>query len=89
MTTVKSDPFKLLAGIVAVASLLGGIWSWADSLNDATAANAQRIEVLQRIDDEHKEDHKTFREEYREDMKAIDAKLDRLLEASIANAKSD
>lgn len=87
MGATKHDPLRVAAVVIAGASLVGGVWSWADALNDVATANAQHIEDLHDTDDEHKEDHKTFREEYREDMKAIDAKLDRLLEASIANAK--
>jgi hypothetical protein len=89
MTNIKNDPFRIIAVAIAAASLAGGVWSWADALNDATVVNAQAITNLNEIDITHKQEHIISRAEYREDMKGINEKLDRLLESAIVGSMSE
>tara|TARA_R110002012_G_scaffold140833_1_gene298516 strand:- start:279 stop:518 length:240 start_codon:yes stop_codon:yes gene_type:complete len=71
---------KLIGTILASIGLLVSLFAYSSSISEATIENKTAIEALERDNDIHRDDHGHFRQEYREDIRQIESKLDRLLE---------
>ena len=71
---------KLIGTILASIVLLASLFAYSSSISEATVENKTSIEALEKDNDIHRDEHGHFRKEYREDMRQIESKLDRLLE---------
>ena len=71
---------KLIGTILASIGLLVSLFAYSSSISEATIENKTAIEALVKGSDIHRDEHGHFRQEYREDIRKIESKLDRLLE---------
>tara|TARA_R110000868_G_scaffold9870_2_gene48538 strand:- start:35 stop:274 length:240 start_codon:yes stop_codon:yes gene_type:complete len=70
---------QMLSLAIAAAGLTGAVYAWAANVQDVSAANQLGLASVEKRESIHRGEHTEFRTEYRQDIRNLDQKIDRLL----------